>query len=131
MVAYFIFHIHISGILCKFVEKDGKMEKRRENIVEIISRELKEFAPEAHVILYGSQARGDAREESDFDLLILLPDFTNKKEFVERRSEISGRLFELSLNLEADISPLILPFGEWENRVTPFSINVNREGIRI
>lgn len=39
---------------------------RRNHIVEKISEELKSIVPEAEVILYGSEARGEARSDSDF-----------------------------------------------------------------
>lgn len=99
-------------------------------MVNRIGEELKKFVPEAEVILYGSEARGDARADSDIDLLILLPDIDITR-YIARRSEISGRLFELSLDLEVDISPLILPRNVWNSRKTPFTVNVIKDGIRI
>jgi len=38
--------------------------------IDTIIKELKEYDPE-RVILFGSQARGDAKKYSDFDLLII------------------------------------------------------------
>lgn len=103
----------------------------RGDIVNRIALEMKQFAPESETILYGSEARGDAREESDFDILILLPDSYDTNQYIQRRSEISGHLYELSLNLGVEISPLIIPKKIWNSRKTPFTINVNKEGIRI
>ena len=104
---------------------------KRPKIVNIIRTELKSFVPEAGTILYGSEARGDARPDSDIDLLIILPDFKDNKDYVKRRSDISGRLYELSLDLSVEISPLILPRTVWNSRKSPFTINVKNEGIRI
>lgn len=104
---------------------------QRKDIVKIIAIELKKIAPEAEVTLFGSEARGDARIDSDIDLLILLPDFKESKQYVARRSHISGLLYEMSLDLGVDISPLILPHSVWDSRKTPFSVNVKNEGIKI
>lgn len=103
----------------------------RKDIVKIIAVELKKIAPEAEVTLFGSEARGEARTDSDIDLLILLPDYKEDKQYIARRSHISGHLYEMSLNLGVDISPLILPHSIWTSRKTPFSVNVKNEGIRI
>lgn len=92
---------------------------------------LNRIAPDAKAILYGSQARGDAKADSDIDLLILLPDAYEGKDFVDRKLNISGQLYELSLSLGVDISSLILVPKVFYSRKTPFTENVLREGIAL
>lgn len=92
---------------------------------------LKIFAPDAKAILYGSHARGDARTDSDIDLLILLPDSYEGLEFVKKKLDLSGRFYDLSLSLGIDISPLILVPKVFFARKTPFTINVLNEGIEL
>jgi len=46
--------------------------KKRDQIVKEVQKRILASAPEARIILYGSRARGDAREDSDWDFLILL-----------------------------------------------------------
>ena len=103
----------------------------RKDIVDIIAETMRSVAPDAETILYGSEARGTARPDSDIDLLVLLPDTFDGMNYVRRRSEISGRLYELSLSSEVEISSLILPRRVWESRRTPFTVNVLNDGIRL
>ena len=46
-------------------------------IPTMVDRIVKQFQP-TRIMLFGSQARGDARESSDVDLLVVLDDVPNK-----------------------------------------------------
>ncbi|MCM1077111.1 MAG: nucleotidyltransferase domain-containing protein [Bacteroides sp.] len=103
----------------------------RPRIVELISKAIKEIAPDSIAILYGSEARGTARKDSDFDILVLLPDDYAVKSYAKRRVEIFDKLYEIELARDVIISPLVLLKSMWEQRSTPFTANVMREGIEI
>ena len=44
-----------------------------EQAIQQVAARLKEAAPDAAIILFGSHARGDAREGSDLDILVVEP----------------------------------------------------------
>lgn len=101
---------------------------RRPEIVQRIAEAIKQVAPDAKTILYGSEARGDARPDSDIDLLVLLEG--EKRDF-KREDEIISPLYDIELETGVIISPMMLLRKDWENRPfrTPFYINVVNEGI--
>ena len=104
---------------------------KNEEIISLLKSEMKNFAPEAKFFLFGSRARGDNRINSDVDLLVLLPDYYEGKEFVERQSEISFKLYQLSLKNDIDISPIITVEKIFNLRETPFTLNIKNEGIML
>ena len=107
------------------------MSSTIETIKQSIRELLGKIAPDARAILYGSQARGDARPDSDVDLLVLLPDTYEGERFARKKLSISGQLYDLSLKLGVEISPLILVPKVFYTRKTPFTINVINEGIEL
>ncbi|MDR1879321.1 MAG: nucleotidyltransferase domain-containing protein [Tannerellaceae bacterium] len=103
---------------------------RHSGYIERIKQAILEVAPDAEVILFGSEARNDTNADSDIDLLILLDgDSLTWKE----RAAIMDPLFFLELELGIMISPIIHTRKEWYNPPfkTPFYINVMNEGIRL
>lgn len=101
---------------------------RRADIVEQISKTIRRVAPTAKTILFGSEARGEARPDSDIDLLILVD---GDKMSLEQEEIITLPLYELELKTGVVISPIIMLKKLWENRPfkTPFYINIVNEGI--
>ena len=98
---------------------------RRTEVIEQIKDIIRHVAPTAKTILYGSQARNEARSDSDIDLLILLD---GEKITLKEEEAITLPLYELELKTGISISPMVML---WENRPfkTPFYINVTNEGI--
>ncbi|MBQ9641421.1 MAG: nucleotidyltransferase domain-containing protein [Bacteroidaceae bacterium] len=85
--------------------------------------------PGGHVWLYGSRARGDEHEGSDWDLLILL-----EKENVEHDDfgKFAYPLEKEGWEYDAGITPIIYTNKEWKSRAfTPFYKQVERDKICI
>jgi len=63
-----------------------------EALIEEAGRRLSEAAPGARIILFGSRARGEARPDSDLDLLVIEPDEVAKRraETARLRRELRG-----------------------------------------
>ena len=122
-------NLDVSKKLSIFADEKKEIMRRPE-IVEQIKQAIQKTEPTATAILYGSEARGDARADSDIDVLILLDG--DKRDF-RREDKISGELYNLELNTGVLISPMIMLRKQWENRPfkTPFYINVVNEGITL
>lgn len=96
-------------------------------VTDMISARVHQTEPDAKVLLFGSRARGEARPDSDWDVMVLLND--NSK---TNRWDAVKQLFYLSLDIEQDINPIIYTKSEWNKRsFTPFYKNVMKDGIEI
>lgn len=96
-------------------------------ILNQIKRIVRKKEPSAKIYLYGSRSSGTAKNDSDWDLLILLNKDTISPE-IER--EIISPLYDLEFDTGEVISPMIYTEKEWYSKykVTPFYQNVMREG---
>ncbi|HIY87851.1 MAG TPA: nucleotidyltransferase domain-containing protein [Candidatus Bacteroides pullicola] len=101
---------------------------RRTEVVRQIKEIIRQVDPTAEVILFGSEARGDARPDSDIDLLVLLDGDTLS---LAREETVTMPLYELELNTGVCISPIVMLKKQWRNRPfkTPFYVNVVNEGV--
>jgi predicted nucleotidyltransferase len=63
-----------------------------ETLIDEVGSRLAAAAPGAKVILFGSRARGEARSDSDLDLLVIEPDEVPKRreETARLRRELRG-----------------------------------------
>lgn len=103
------------------------MANTKEFILGKIKETLQQVAPGAKLILFGSRARNEAREDSDWDILILIDKEKLKNEDYDT---IAYPFFELGWTIGEMINPVLYTFNEWKKRsFTIFHKNVEEEGI--
>lgn len=101
---------------------------QREIVANGIDKVLQAASPrKGRAILFGSRARGDARQDSDWDILILL----DKDHITDAdMDEISYPIRELGWQIDEMINPIMYTTKEWEAKsFTPFYKNVMEEGV--
>lgn len=100
----------------------------RKSIVEDIRKTMHSHNPHCSTILYGSEARGESRIDSDIDLLILVD---GDKLTVADELKITAPLYDIEVRTGVIISPYVVLRKSWENRPfkTPFFNNIEKEGI--
>ena len=103
-------------------------------IVYLFSMQAKQLLGErlSKVILYGSYARGDFRDNSDVDMMILVKNMS-ENDIREAEEILCDRAFDIELERGIHISAILKDeeqFENWEN-VLPFYYNVRKEGVVI
>jgi len=104
-------------------------EKRKE-ILTAIKEKAEAVVPKgAEIILFGSQARGNAHENSDWDILVLLDKGRISPSDID---EVAFPLRELGWDYGETINTVLYTKEEWNQDVaSPFYENVTRDGIRL
>ena len=78
------------------------------------------------VYLYGSHARGDARPDSDIDVLIIMKEDFDYGEVLSRTLDLTAAL---SLEHDVVISRAFFTRERFEHEKSPFLMNVRREAV--
>ena len=108
----------------------------REEVEGIVRRLCDGIAPlfphdRMEAILFGSYARGDAEEDSDIDVMILLD--ASREEIAARNWETCDIAADLSIDYDVIISPVVENrafFRHWVRNL-PFFRNVEQEGVML
>jgi len=97
------------------------------DILQEIKDAVIAIEPEAEVYLFGSRARGTHSEDSDWDVLVLLPDSSDYR--IKKR--ISDKLYDIEIKFSSIFSIIFRKFTTWQNdrifQITPFYQSVIQE----
>ena len=98
------------------------LSELRERLEAIYAARLREL------VLFGSQARGDAQpgSASDIDVLLVLGGPVSPYQEIARTG---GVVAELSLQYDTVISCAFASVEEWADEQSPLLLNIRREGI--
>ena len=79
-------------------------------------------------VLYGSQVRGEADDQSDIDVLVVLKGPVRPGDEITRTGEMVAAL---SLANDVVVSCAFVSADRFEAERTPFLMNVRREGVAV
>ncbi|MBO6118579.1 MAG: nucleotidyltransferase domain-containing protein [Bacteroidales bacterium] len=104
------------------------MKISEQNIFELLRKTANSVVPsDGKAILFGSRARGDNRDDSDWDLLVI---FNKDKLTWEDKNKISDAFYDLELQTGQLMIPIIHTKKFWEQtKHTIFHKEVERDGI--
>lgn len=106
------------------------MKTDEQMMLKRIKQNVQEIEPSAQVWLYGSRARGEAHEDSDWDVLVL----SEKDKLTFKEEE---RFMDHICNLMVETGQAIQLFAygnkDWHttHAITPFYQNVQAEAIKL
>ena len=110
--------------------KKGFISKSEKQALDKLIAELKASWPGVKAKIFGSKVKGIFDEESDLDIMILLPCQVTE----EIRRRIIHRVFDINLSFETNLSTLIMAEKEWGgSRVSllPIYAYIEEEGVSL
>jgi predicted nucleotidyltransferase len=107
-----------------------RLHDREQAVVDRVAATVRDIEPTARIVLYGSRVRGDARPDSDWDLLVLLDGAVDQ----QRATRVRHRIYALERELESApvLSTIVLTRREWDDphlAATPFRAEVEHHGL--
>lgn len=105
-----------------------QISEHARQILSGVKNIVRSFQPSASLYLYGSAARRERTQESDYDILVLTDNTLSTKE----EDEIIDAVYDLELEYSVVISLIFYTEAEWQNPVFsfhPFHQNVEKDAI--
>jgi predicted nucleotidyltransferase len=96
------------------------VQELKEGLIHIYGERLK------GVYLYGSYARGEERNDSDMDVMIVLENYDSYGKEIDRTGELVSRL---SLEYGISVSRVIVKERQWQESDTPLLRNIRVDGV--
>lgn len=105
-----------------------KFINKIENIVNTLKQEFTNLYQERleTLILFGSQARGDARKDSDIDILVVLKDDVNPVLEIKNNSAL---ISDLCLEYDKDINCFYIDSNQFKENENLLLTNIKNEGV--
>ncbi len=101
----------------------------KDYITSKISNTIKQLDSSAEVFLFGSRARNEEHNDSDWDLLVL----SNKPVTLKDEQAFRHKLVDIELEVEESFSVFVYNKNDWNTKhsITPFYKNINKEMYKI
>lgn len=112
----------------KSIKEWEDKQKGVSELLKKVERQIHSIVPNADVILYGSQARGEASKISDWDFLILIDQLVDRNMTIKLRDS----LYEIELETDEILSSIIRTRQDWNSprySVLPFKRIIENEGV--
>ncbi len=104
--------------------------KEQRALEEFKKRILEEFNDRIFdILLFGSKARGDIKENSDIDVLVII-----KSESHKDSKKVSDIAFDIVLEYGVLLSEIVIPESRWHKHLklpTSFSFNIQKEAVKL
>lgn len=98
------------------------------HFLHLVQKEVHRLVPDAKIILHGSRVRNEARQDSDWDFLIIADHLLDKQTI----TELKNGLYDIELENDEIVSSIIRSRQEWsspEYDALPFKAAVEKEGV--
>jgi len=101
------------------ISNDPILQRLRGALTELYGERIE------RVVLYGSRARGDAKEDSDYDIAVFLKDLDDPWREINRLVDLKLAIRDAT---DAEVNAYPFPAGSWVKR-TPLMHEIRKDGV--